>query len=160
MPWRPQTLHHPISSNIGILKSEEPITLYPGECLDIQAPPKLKPLDDAEVLVRPRFTSNIFAVYQTTTRYTRDLFPTPLYTWMINGRVRILNDSSLPITIPKLKHIADISLVIRVLNLHPLSLTTHMCSRTNLTGMVNNSQILHFILVLNLFLLFVKLSKL
>ena len=111
LPWRPQTFHHPISPNIGILRSEETITLYPGEHLDIQAPPKFRPLGDAEVLVRPRSTSNIFAVYQTTTKYARDLFPTPLYTWIINGRVRIPNDSSFPITIPKHKHIADISLV-------------------------------------------------
>ena len=111
LPWRPQTFHHPISPNIGILRSEETITLYPGEHLDIQAPPKFQSLGDAEVLVRPRSTSNIFAVYQTTTKYARDLFPTPLYTWMINGRVRIPNDSSLPITIPKHKHIAEISLV-------------------------------------------------
>ena len=86
LPWRPQTSRCPSSPNIGILRCQESVTLYPGEFVDIQAPPAFQSIGDAEVLVRPRSSSNVYSVYMSTTKYSRDLFP-------------------------KHKHIADISLV-------------------------------------------------
>ena len=111
LPWRPNT-HHMISKpSIGILRSLQSVTLYPGDFLDVLAPPEFQSVGDAEVLVRPRSNSNVYSVYMSSTKYSRDLFPQPEYTWMIQGSVRLLNKSSLPVIIPKHKHFADISLV-------------------------------------------------
>ena len=120
LPWRPPTSHHNFGPRIGILRCEESVTLYPGEFLEIQAPPPFQSLGTAEVLVRPRATSNIFSVCMTTTKYDMAIFPSPEYTWMIQGRVRIPNTSSLPLNIPKHRQIADISLVCSSAILSPL----------------------------------------
>ena len=120
LPWSPLTYHRPPSSSVGILRCEESVTLYPGEFVDIRAPPAFQSIGDAEVLVRPRSSSNVYSVHSSSTKYSMDLFPQPEYTWMIQGRIRLLNNSSLPVIIPKHKHIADLSLVSSGADLFPI----------------------------------------
>ena len=131
LPWRPLPSHQPSKPNIGILRCDDSVTLYQGDFIDIKAPAEFRSIGDAEVLVRPRSTSQIYSVNVTATKYMMELFPPPEYTWMIQGRIRLLNNSSFPIIIPKHKHIADISLVASGANLFPIFQTPNisLCNR-------------------------------
>ena len=120
LPWRPPNSHQPFKPRVGILRCDESVTLYQGDFIDLRAPPEFKSIGDAEVLVRPRSTSDVYSVNVTATKYTIDLFPPPEYKWMIQGRIRLVNKSSFPIIIPKHKHIADISLVTSGANIFPI----------------------------------------
>ena len=59
LPWRPLQHHKPSNPKIGILRSTESVTVYPGDYVDIKAPPELETIGDAEVLVRPRASSKV-----------------------------------------------------------------------------------------------------
>ena len=122
LPWRPSSFfsHPPSKPRIGILRCDSSVTLYQGDFLDMKAPPEFESIGDAEVLVRPRSGSNILNVNISSTKYDMELFPPPAYKWMIQGRIRLVNNSSFAIIIPKQKHIADISLVTSGANLFPI----------------------------------------
>ena len=83
LPWRPRTSNHLSPPNIGILRCQESVTLYPGDFMDVQVPPAFQSVGDAEVLVRPRSNSSVYSVCMSSTKYNMDLFPQPEYTWMI-----------------------------------------------------------------------------
>lgn len=134
LPWRPPSSHPRQKPRIGILRSDESLTLFPGDYLDMKAPQEYNVFGDAEVLVRPRSVSGVYSVTVTSTKYAMDLFPPPEYTWMIQGRIRLLNSSSFPIIIPKHRHIADVSLVTSGANLFPIFKVPQIHLTSNFTS--------------------------
>ena len=131
LPWRPQSCTTSSIPKIGILRPSDSVTLYPGDFLNIQAPPEFRTFGDAEVLVRPRSTSKVYSVTMTASTYKMDFFPPADYTWMIQGMIRLINNSSLPVIIPKHQHFADISLVTSGANLFPLIKPPHLSQCLN-----------------------------
>ena len=137
LPWRPRTSNHLSPPNIGILRCQESVTLYPGDFMDVKVPPAFQSVGDAEVLVRPRSNSSVYSVCMSSTKYNMDLFPQPEYTWMIQGRIRLLNRSSLPVIIPRHRHFADISLVSSGVDLFPIFRPSDIYATSTLNPLPN-----------------------
>ena len=113
LPWRPGSNKSSKSSGTFLLRSPEPITVFPGDFYEMEAPQELSSMGDCNVLVTPRVTKGQKFSYVYDNNQICELrpFPAPTMTSIISGKIRIENPSLMPVTIPRNEHIADVRLL-------------------------------------------------
>ena len=126
IPWRPTNVT-PNKPSISLLRSHEKTTIFPEEYLELPVPADFTKYEASTILINPRQSSNIRMVNisphtiglkaetdscHTWPTYDLVPFPQPQFAHIIGGKVRIQNNSPLPITVNRNSHIADIRIVV------------------------------------------------
>ena len=115
IPWRtdiPKDQENQVGAAF-LLRATDPITIFPGDVYEINAPQELLDEGDCEVLITPRVSTNnkVSFVYSDNQQCEIRPFPPPAITSIIGGKIRLENPSLLPVSIPRNEHIADIKLL-------------------------------------------------
>ena len=129
IPWRPVT-RLPAKPMISLLRVPEKITVFPDEFFDIPVPPEMAQFESSEILLLPRMqskakmldipTQNKPSQTDGSNDFDPELwpsfeivpFPPPQFSYIVGGKIRILNPSPLPVTVNKNDQIADVRLVV------------------------------------------------
>ena len=97
-------------ANVGLLRTEENSTIFPGDFLKIKAPPTIAMLGDVKVFISPR-NSKAKMIFMNENRMEETIFPLPGFTHVVDGHVMLPNSSNFPVNISKNQQLADIRIV-------------------------------------------------
>ena len=112
IPWRPELGNNNCQNftSVGLWRTEESCTIFPGDFLQVKAPPTIAMLGDVRVFISPR-NSKAKMTFMDENRIEETMFPLPGFTHVIDGNVMLPNTSNFPVIISKNLQLADVRMV-------------------------------------------------
>lgn len=138
IPWRPELVDKSCQNfaNVGLLRTEENSTIFPGDFLKIKAPPTIAMLGDVKVFISPR-NSKAKMIFMNENRMEETIFPLPGFTHVVDGHVMLPNSSNFPVNISKNQQLADIRIVSNRPSVCPTTVTEQFYPRPRPQAPVN-----------------------